>query len=77
MSGFSTEWLKLREPYDLRARNPVVLNAVFASLAGRPSVAIVDLACGNGSTFRALSPRIEALQDWRRVFRHPRRPASV
>jgi hypothetical protein len=67
MSGFSTEWLTLREPYDLRARNPVVLNAVFASLAGRPSVAIVDLACGNGSTFRALSPRIEALQDWRLV----------
>lgn len=67
MSGFSTEWLTLREPYDLRARNPMVLDAVFSSLAGRPSVAIVDLACGTGSTFRALSPRIEASQYWRLV----------
>ena len=67
MSGFSAEWLTLREPYDLRARNPAVLDAVFASLAGRPAATIVDLACGTGSTFRALSPRIEARQDWRLV----------
>lgn len=65
MSGFSAEWLALREPYDLRARNPAVLDAVCASLAGKPSVAIVDLACGTGSTFRALAPRIEARQNWR------------
>ena len=64
MSGFSAEWLELREPYDLRARNAAVLDAVFDLLAGRPSVAIVDLACGTGSTFRALSPRINARQTW-------------
>ena len=58
MSGFSAEWLELREPYDLRARNAAVLNAVFNLLAGKPVVALVDLACGTGSTFRALSPRI-------------------
>ncbi len=67
MSGFSAEWLELREPYDLRARNAAVLDAVFNLLAGRPSVAIVDLACGTGSTFRALSPRISARQTWRLV----------
>ena len=67
MNGFSAEWLKLREPYDLRARNAAVLNAVFNLLAGRPSVALVDLACGTGSTFRALSPRISARQTWRLV----------
>ncbi len=67
MSGFSAEWLKLREPYDLSARNPAVLDAVSTSLAGQPSVTIVDLACGTGSTFRALSPRIAARQDWRLV----------
>ena len=38
-----------------------------AALAERPSVAIVDLACGTGSTFRALMPRIEARQNWRLV----------
>jgi hypothetical protein len=67
MSGFSAEWLKLREPYDLLARNQDVLNAVFAFLAGKSSVVIVDLACGTGSTLRALAPRIEACQDWRLV----------
>ena len=67
MSGFSAEWLTLREPYDLRARNAAVLDAVFDLLAGQPSVAIVDLACGTGSTFRALSPRIKARQNWRLV----------
>ncbi len=67
MSGFSAEWLKLREPYDLRARNAAVLDAVVDLLAGHPSVAIIDLACGTGSTFRALSPRIEARQNWRLV----------
>lgn len=67
VSGFSAEWLKLREPYDLRARNAAVLDAVFSLLAGRPSVTLVDLACGTGSTFRALSPRISARQTWRLV----------
>ena len=67
MSGFSAEWLKLREPYDLRARNAAVLNAVFNLLAAQPSVTLVDLACGTGSTFRALSPRISARQTWRLV----------
>ena len=67
MSGFSAEWLKQREPYDLRARNTSVLDAVVDLLAGQPSVAIIDLACGTGSTFRALSPRIKARQNWRLV----------
>lgn len=67
MSGFSADWLALREPYDRRARNKSVMDAVFELLAGQPSVAIVDLACGTGSTFRALSPRIKARQTWRLV----------
>src|SRR5262245_18728324 len=67
MSGFSADWLMLREPYDLRSRNPVVLDAVFDLLADKPSVAIIDLACGTGSTFRALSPRVSAPQNWRLV----------
>lgn len=67
MSGFSAEWLMLREPYDLRARNPTVVDAVVASLELRPSVHIVDLACGTGSTLRALNPRLSGRQYWKLV----------
>jgi hypothetical protein len=65
VSGFSASWLELREPFDLRARNAEVIDAVVASIAGRPSVTIADLACGTGSTLRALSPHIDARQNWR------------
>jgi hypothetical protein len=67
MSGFSADWLTLREPYDRAARNAGVLDAVSAHFAGRGSVAVVDLACGTGSTLRAISPRLPPRQDWRLV----------
>jgi hypothetical protein len=65
MSGFSADWLALREPHDLRARNAEVLDTVATAFADYPSVMIVDLACGTGSTLRALAPRMPALQSWR------------
>ena len=67
MTGFSADWLTLREPFDMRARNPSVLDAVVNSLATYPSVRIVDLACGTGSTLRALSARIPSRQNWNLV----------
>lgn len=67
MSGFPAEWLALREPYDRRARNAVVRDAVISAFAGRPSIGIVDLACGTGSNLRALSPVLKVRQDWRLV----------
>jgi SAM-dependent methyltransferase len=67
MTGFSADWLALREPYDARARNPAVLNKVVASFAGNTAIRIVDLACGTGSTLRALAPRFPAGQNWRLV----------
>jgi len=63
--SFPAEWLALREPYDKRARNAAVLDAVAAAVADRAAVAVVDLACGTGSTLRALSPRLPATQIWR------------
>src|SRR5947209_4152700 len=65
--SFSADWLALREPHDLRARNPAVLAAVVGSLAGKNALRIVDLACGTGSTLRALAPHIRTTQSWRLV----------
>jgi methyltransferase family protein len=67
MSGFSADWLTLREPFDMRARNASVLNAVAASLATYSPVRIVDLGCGTGSTLRALSARLPSRQNWKLV----------
>lgn len=67
MTGFSAEWLSLREPFDNRARNADVLKAALASLAHLPSVNITDLACGTGSTFRSIAPHIAKPQSWRLV----------
>jgi hypothetical protein len=67
MSGFAAEWLALREPYDLRARDRSVLDAVVAAFADQSAIGIVDLACGTGSNFRALGPRLRVRQNWRLV----------
>jgi len=67
MSGFSADWLALREPYDVRARNPTVLDAVATFLKQRFPVRIVDLASGTGATLRALSSRLPAPQIWRLI----------
>jgi hypothetical protein len=67
MSGFSAEWLALREPYDRRARNAAVLDAVAGAMAPYPAITVVDLACGAGSTLQTVAPRIRARQTWRLV----------
>jgi hypothetical protein len=67
MSGFSAEWLGLREPYDLAARSPVVLDAVAAAFRDLTSIAVVDLGCGTGATLRAIGARLPQRQAWRLV----------
>jgi len=67
MSGFSADWLALREPYDLQARNRDVLAAVAAFFTGLPSLSIVDLACGTGATARAIAAHLPLPQRWRLV----------
>ena len=70
MSGFSAEWLSLREPYDLAARNSKVLGAVIAAFK-RPPLRVVDLACGSGSTVRALHRHLPVPQHWDLVDHDP------
>jgi hypothetical protein len=64
MSGFSAEWLALRENYDIRARNPIVLDAVATPFKSHDAISVVDLASGAGSTVRALSSHLPARQRW-------------
>ena len=65
--SFAADWLALREPHDLAARNRDVLAAVAAAFAKRAAPTIVDLACGTGSTLRALGSHLPAHQIWRLV----------
>jgi hypothetical protein len=67
MSGFSADWLSLRETYDQRARNPDVLAIVAATFSHLPSMTIVDLACGTGATRRAIAARLPKPQHWQLV----------
>jgi SAM-dependent methyltransferase len=67
MSGFTAEWLALREPHDARARNRAVLDAMAAATAAAGAISVVDLACGTGATLRAIASRLPARQDWRLV----------
>jgi SAM-dependent methyltransferase len=64
MSGFSAEWLALRERYDRAARSAAVLDAVHGHFSGRGAISIVDLACGTGSTVRAVAHYLPPRQNW-------------
>jgi hypothetical protein len=65
MTSFAADWLALREPYDGDARNPDVLAVVAATFGELPSVMVTDLACGTGSTLRAISSHFPRRQTWR------------
>ncbi len=67
MSGFSREWLALREPADTAARNKDIANAVAARFALRESIDVVDLGCGTGANLRATSSLLPNRQSWRLV----------
>jgi SAM-dependent methyltransferase len=64
MSGFSPEWLALREPVDHRSRNQGLLAALQTRFADRAAIAVVDLGCGTGSNLRATAPYLGRTQRW-------------
>jgi SAM-dependent methyltransferase len=68
MSGFSHEWLALREGADYAARNSVLTNALVDRLVGvGHGLRILDLGAGAGANLRYLAPRLGAGQQWRLV----------
>ena len=58
MSGFSAEWLALREPADASARSTALVD--FVARPGR----LLDLGGGTGSNIRYLSSRLPSPQVW-------------
>ena len=71
MTGFSADWLALREPADHAARNPGLLDRLADRFHGRTDCAIIDIGAGAGSTMRALAPRLHARQHWRLIDNDP------
>jgi len=84
MSGFSVDWLCLREPFDRAAREASVgmldLCAHMARWRDRSAsmpFTAIDLACGHGANLRALAPRLGGAQRWRLVDHDPLLLAAV
>ena len=71
MTGFSADWLALREPADHRARHAATRDRVVAHLGRLARPEIIDLGCGSGSNLRALAPHLGARQGWRLVDNDP------
>lgn len=70
MSGFSAEWLQLREPCDARSRSEELVLAVRSQLTSRPLQAL-DLGSGTGANIRYMAPRLEGEQRWLAVDDEP------
>ncbi|WP_375408828.1 SAM-dependent methyltransferase [uncultured Methylobacterium sp.] len=71
MTGFSSEWLALREPADHAARDPGLVAELARTLAEHAEVRVVDLGCGAGSNLRGLAPHLGPRQSWRLVDYDP------
>ena len=69
MSGFSADWLALREPADEAARDIGLARRFAAALPPRP--VIIDLGAGTGANARALAPIITGDQHWLLVESDP------
>ena len=82
MSGFSAEWLALREPFDLAARAEAAAGLDLRGMAARmrrdaQALDVLDLACGTGANLRALAPRLGGAQRWLLLDHDPRLLAAL
>ncbi len=71
MSGFSPEWLALRESADGKARSSIVMDACAARFAARDHLSVSDLGAGTGSSLRAFADALPLRQTWT-LFDHDR-----
>ncbi|MDJ0891981.1 MAG: class I SAM-dependent methyltransferase, partial [Gammaproteobacteria bacterium] len=63
MSGFSGEWLALREPVDDRSRSGTLVTRLSAR-APEGRLRVLDLGAGTGANLRYLAPRLGGEQEW-------------
>ena len=64
MSGFSPEWLALREPADAAARSLELTRQIAGVCAAHDVVRVLDLGAGTGSNARFLGARLGGRQEW-------------
>jgi hypothetical protein len=72
VSGFSAQWLALREPRDAASRSEALCARLVNELARRPPdlpLSVVDLGAGTGANFRYAAPRLGGAQEWLLVDR--------
>jgi len=77
MSGFSADWLSLREPADAAARSPALTELLAGALGRETELSVLDLASGTGSNLRYLAGRLQGQQRWLLVDRDPALLAHV
>lgn len=71
VSGFSADWLALRESADAAARNPALGAALCEWRQKKGAITIVDLGAGTGANARYLAPRLGGRQRWILIDRDP------
>jgi len=68
MSGFSADWLALREPADHASINAGLRRVLREHFSGRQELTILDLGSGTGSNMRGLAPDLPPRrQNWHLV----------
>jgi hypothetical protein len=70
LSGFSPEWLRLREPLDAASRDPGSSATLERDRGG--VLEVVDLGAGTGANLRYLAPRLGGAQNWLLLDDDPR-----
>ena len=67
MTGFSADWLALREPIDHASINHTVREHLRRYFAHRQAIKVVDFGSGTGSNLRSLAPDFAAAQSWKLI----------